>query len=252
MQIDEKVVTMPTATAAQAAMRAAGRPDRVTSTERFFKAYPGGYSHGDKFLAVGVPATRSIAKEYKNLPLPEVATLLASEWHDERLLALIIMVERYKRADPAEQQVIYNFYMQHIRQVNNWDLVDSSAEFIVGPYLEQRADKLVVLQHLAGSDWLWERRIAMLATFDYIKKGSADTALTIIEQLLHDQHDLIQKAVGWMLREIGKRVSRNTLVQFLDEHAATMPRITLRYAIEHLEPAQKQHYLALKTLRKTR
>jgi 3-methyladenine DNA glycosylase AlkD len=130
--------------------------------------------------------------------------------------------------------------------VNNWDLVDGSAEFIVGPYLEDRPEKLTVLTRLADSKSIWERRIAMLATFAYIKKGKPETALVIAEQLLYDQHDLIQKAVGWMLREIGKRVDRAPLLAFLDKYAGTMPRTTLRYAVEHLPTEQRTHYMGLK------
>lgn len=237
---------MQTAAEALGALKDASRPERVLTTERFFKTYPGGYSEGDKFLCVSVPGTRVIAKSFKDLPLPEVEKLLASEWHDARLLALIILVERYKKAREEERREIYEFYMRNIKRVNNWDLVDTSADKIVGPWLENRPEKLKVLQKLAESENLWERRIAMVATFDYIKKGSADTTLIIAEDLLHDQHDLIQKAVGWMLREIGKRVDTSLLVVFLDRHAATMPRTTLRYAIEHFSPETRQHYLGLK------
>jgi 3-methyladenine DNA glycosylase AlkD len=172
--------------------------------------------------------------------------LLQSGWHEERLAASFILVAQFQKAGAANKKAIYDFYLAHTKWINNWDLVDSSAEFIVGPYLENRPEKLRVLQTLAKSKSLWERRIAMLATFDYIKKGRADEALIIAEQLLHDPHDLIQKAVGWMLRETGKRVDRQLLVAFLDGRAATMPRTTLRYAIEHLSPDQRADYLARK------
>ncbi len=237
---------MEHAATALKALKDAGRPDRVPTTERFFKTYAGGYSEGDKFLCVSVPGIRIIAKNFKDLPLPEVEELLYSEWHEARLLALIILVERYKKADEPTRQAIYECYMRNIEHVNNWDLVDASAEYIVGPWLENRPEKLVVLQKLAMSKNLWERRIAMVATFAYIKKGGADEALIIAEDLLHDQHDLIQKAVGWMLREIGKRVDTSLLIAFLDQHAATMPRTTLRYAIEHFSSETRQHYLGLK------
>jgi 3-methyladenine DNA glycosylase AlkD len=227
-------------------LKDAGRPDRVPTTERFFKTYVGGYSEGDKFLCVSVPGTRIIAKSFKDLPLAEAEKLLNSEWHDARLLALIILVERYKKSTEPERQIIYEFYMRNIRRVNNWDLVDTSADKIVGPWLENQPEKLKVLQELARSENLWERRIAMVATFAYIKQGCADEALIIAEDLLHDHHDLIQKAVGWMLREIGKRVDTSLLITFLDQHAATMPRTTLRYAIEHFSPETRQHYLGLK------
>jgi 3-methyladenine DNA glycosylase AlkD len=236
---------MQTAATALQTLKDAGRPERVATTERFFKTYPGGYSEGDKFLCVSVPGTRVIAKMFKDLPLAEVEKLLDSEWHDARLLALIILVERFKKAGEAERQAIYEFYMRNIRHVNNWDLVDTSAGYIVGQGLDGRQERLKVLQKLARSDYLWERRIAMVATFAYIRNGRADEALVIAEDLLHDQHDLIQKAVGWMLREIGKRVDTSLLITFLDQHAATMPRTTLRYAIEHFSPETRQYYLGL-------
>jgi len=239
---------MQTAAEAQAALRAVAKPERVEGTQRFFKAYPGGYSEGDKFLGCTVPATRQVAKQFYDLPLSELDTLIKSEWHDDRLLALIILVEQYNRGNEQAKEAVYDFYMSHTANVNNWDLVDTSSEFIVGPYLENRPEKLKVLRKLADSDNLWERRIAMLATFDYIKKGHAEDALIIAEQLLHDKHDLIQKAVGWMLREIGKRVDRAPLLVFLDKHAATMSRTTLRYAIEHLPPEQRTHYMQQKRL----
>jgi 3-methyladenine DNA glycosylase AlkD len=237
---------MSTAVQAQAALRAVAQPDRVAGTLRFFKAYPGGYSEGDKFLGCTVPVTRAVAKQFHDLPLGELDVLLASPWHDDRLLALIILVQQYRRADEIGKQAIYEFYMARTTRVNNWDLVDSSAEFIVGLYLDERPEKMTVLRTLADSELLWERRIAMLATFDYIRQGRADEALMIAEQLLHDPHDLIQKAVGWMLREIGKRVDRQQLLDFLEAHAATMPRTMLSYAVEHLTPEQRAYYRALK------
>lgn len=233
------------ADAAVKALQAAGRPERVATTEKFFKAYPGGYSEGDKFLCVSVPGTRVIAKEFKDLSLAELITLIDSEWHDARLLALIILVNRYKRANEAERRAMYEFYMQHISRVNNWDLVDTSAGQIIGAWLDGRTEKMKVLQRLAGSKNLWERRIAMVATFAYIRNGRADEALIIAGQLLHDKHDLIQKAVGWMLRELGKRVDQSLLVVFLDQHAAIMPRTTLRYAIEHFNAERRKYYLGL-------
>lgn len=213
---------------------------------RIFKAGPGEYAEGDKFLGVTVPNTRIVAKRHKDLPLGGIEQLLASEWHDERLCALFILVAQYTRASEANKKAIYDFYMSHTNCVSNWDLVDSSAYQIVGPYLENRPEKMAVLTGLAASTNLWERRIAMVATYDYIKKGSADEALAVAAQLLYDKHDLIQKAVGWMLRELGKRVGRAQLTQFLDQHAATMPRTALRYAVEHLPVEQKAHYMGLK------
>lgn len=237
-----------TAKEAQRELRTFSRPERVESTAKFFKAYPGGYSEGDFFLACGVPATRGVAKQFAKLPRSELDKLIASKWHDDRLLALFILVGQYKKGSRPERAAIYDFYLAHKAHVNNWDLVDSSAQFIVGPALVGRADKLDILTTLAHSGIVWDRRIAMIATFAYIMQGEADDALMIAEILLHDSHDLIQKAVGWMLREIGKRVSRDILLQFLDTHAATMPRTTLRYAIEHLNPEQRAHYMAARSL----
>jgi 3-methyladenine DNA glycosylase AlkD len=240
---------MQTAAAAQAALRAVAKPESAAGAQRFFKTAPGGYSEGDKFLGCTVPATRLVAKQFYGLPPDELDTLISSPWHDDRLLALIILVRQYAKGDATTRRNVYDFYMSHIRQVNNWDLVDTSSEFIVGPYLENRPEKMALLTHLAASHSLWERRIAMLATFDYIKKGRADEALVIAEQLLHDPHDLIRKAVGWMLREVGKRVERTVLLKFLDNHAAGMPRITLSYATEHLSPEQRTYYRNLKVVK---
>jgi len=139
----------------------------------------------------------------------------------------------------------YDFYITHTKWINNWDLVDSSAGYIVGSWLDDKPDKMKILTKLAKSSLLWDRRIAMLATFAYIQHGRAEEALYIAEKLLYDEHDLIQKAVGWMLREIGKRVDRQILLAFLDKHAATMPRTSLRYAVEHFLPADRSHYLSL-------
>jgi 3-methyladenine DNA glycosylase AlkD len=223
--------------------------ERIDHQPRVFKAGPGEYAEHDKFLGVSVPSIRIVAKQFRDLSFPELTELLASEWHDERLCALFVLVGRYPKADTAGQKAIYDFYMTHVSRVNNWDLVDASAEFIVGPYLESRLEKMTVLTKLADSQDLWERRIAMLATFDYIKKGRADEALVIAERLLHDKHDLIQKAVGWMLREIGKRVDRTILLSFLDKHAHNMPRTTLSYAVEHLTPEQRTYYRSLKSVK---
>lgn len=227
----------------QAALRAQIDPAKAAFYPRFFKTKPGQYGEGDKFLGVSVPKTRSAIKPFHTLPLAEAKQLLQSEWHEDRLAALLILVWQYPRADVVKQQEIYEFYLSHSDRINNWDLVDCSAEHIIGPYLNNRPEKMTVLTRLAKSESLWERRIAMLATFHYIKQGRADEALTIIDILLHDDQDLIRKATGWMLREIGKRVNRSVLTAYLDQHAHNMPRTTLRYAIEHLSPEQKLHYM---------
>ncbi len=157
-----------------------------------------------------------------------------------------MLVLKYQKGDQHTKEQVYKIYLNNTQFINNWDLVDSSAEFIIGPWLEDKPSKTQVLTKLANSRLLWERRIAMLATFHYIKRGKPDEALMVIGILLNDKQDLIQKAVGWMLREIGKRVDQIILLNFLDQHASTMPRTTLRYSIEHLSKEQRDHYLSLK------
>lgn len=228
----------------QVALREHVNPEKAAFFPRFFKTSPGQYGEGDQFLGITVPNVRAAIQPYRELPLPEVKKLLISKWHEERLAALLILVWQYSRVDGTTQKGIYDFYLAHTTYINNWDLVDTSAEFIVGPYLMERSDKMKVLTHLAHSSSLWERRIAMLATFHYIKLGIPDESLAIIDILLYDQHDLIQKSTGWMLREIGKRVNTSVLLAYLDQHAHDMPRTTLRYAIEHLSPEQRTHYMA--------
>lgn len=229
----------------QQALRAAANPEKAAFFPRFFKAGPGQYAEGDMFLGVTVPQQRIIAKRYKNLSLTAIEQLITSAWHEERLTGLLILVGQYSSAAQTDKKAIYEFYMAHTASVNNWDLVDSSAEYIVGPYLQDRPEKMKILETLSASKLLWERRIAMLATFHYIKQGKADEALVLAERLLYDTHDLIRKAVGWMLREVGKRVDSSLLRTFLDEHAAAMPRTTLRYAIEHFDTSTRARYLSL-------
>jgi 3-methyladenine DNA glycosylase AlkD len=224
-------------------LRAVTDPEKAAFLPRFFKTGAGQYGEGDKFLGITVPAQRVIAKKYGELPLADIEKLIQSEWHEERLTGLIILVNAYKKADVPTQKEIYDFYLSHTKNINNWDLVDSSAEFIVGPYLENRPEKMKVLTNLANSSDLWEKRIAMISTFDYIKKGNPTEALEIAEILLQDKHDLIQKAVGWMLREIGKRCDQQLLIEFLNIHYKTMPRTSLRYAIEHFSPETRTKYL---------
>jgi 3-methyladenine DNA glycosylase AlkD len=228
-----------------AALQALANPEKAEFFPRFFKAGKGEYAEGDKFLGVSVPQQRLLVKRFQAIPLAEISKLLKGEWHEERLTGLLLLVSKYTRGDLSTKQACYYMYLAHTAYINNWDLVDSSAEYIVGPWLQDRPEKLNVLQRLARSDSLWERRIAMLATFAYIKQGQAHDAIEIAEILLHDKHDLIQKAVGWMLREMGKRVDRQVLLSFLDQHAADMPRTTLRYAIEHFDPEMRKHYMGL-------
>lgn len=227
-------------------LRSLADPAKAAFFPRFFKAGPGEYGEGDQFLGITVPAVRSVAKRHRQLPLSQIEQLLGSRWHEERLTALIILVSQYQRAAPEVKQQLYEFYLQHTDRINNWDLVDSSAANIVGDWLIAKPDYLTVLQQLAASPLLWDRRIAMIATFAFLWQGRPEPTLLIADQLLDDQHDLIQKATGWMLRELGKRVDQTLLADYLEKHAATMPRTTLRYAIERFPQDRRQYYLQLK------
>jgi 3-methyladenine DNA glycosylase AlkD len=223
-----------------AALAAEAGPDKAAGLARFFKTGPGQYGEGDQFLGLTVPASRRIAKPFRDLPLAEVDILLDSRVHDHRFVGLIILVAQY----PSRPAEIADFYLAAVRRgrVNNWDLVDASAEFILGEYLFDRPRDL--LFELAASESVWERRVAIISTFGFIKRGDASTTLEIATILLPDKHDLIRKAVGWMLREVGKRVDRAQLVSYLDAHAAVMARTTLSYATEHLTQEQRIHYRA--------
>lgn len=222
-------------------LRKLATSEKAGSSAWFFKTGPGQYGEGDKFMGVTVPEQRRIAGQFKDLPLAELKMLITSPWHEERLTGLFILVGQYQRGSVADKKKVYDLYLSLTKYINNWDLVDSSAAYIVGPYLEGK--KRAVLTGLARSKDLWERRIAMIATFHYIRQGDAGDALKIAEILLRDKHDLIQKAVGWMLREIGKRVDEQILISFLNKYAETMPRTALRYAIERLPADKRKFYL---------
>ena len=208
---------------------------------RFFKCGPGEYGEGDVFIGVTVPAQRAIARQFSDLPLGEVDRLLTSRIHEERLTALLILVHRFTRGDERERKQIFTLYMKRLRFINNWDLVDSSAAQIVGGWLADKPRGL--LDRLARSTLLWSRRVAMIATYHYIQRGEHRDAIRIATILVNDPHDLIHKAVGWMLREVGKRASDAALDAFLERHAATMPRTMLRYAIERLPARERAHWM---------
>jgi 3-methyladenine DNA glycosylase AlkD len=222
-------------------LRSLADPERAATLQWFLKTGIGEYGEGDRCLGLRVPVLRRLARAYRDLPLEDALVLLRSKWHEERLLALFLLVDRYQRGEPDVRQQVYDAYLGHTKHINNWDLVDASAEFIVGPQLDPR--DIAVLEKLAQSPDLWERRIAMLATFHWIKDGVYEPALHIATMLLGDPHDLIHKAVGWMLREIGKR-DRAVEVAFLRAHCRTMPRTSLRYAIEHFPERERKRYLA--------
>lgn len=215
-------------------------PAIAEHSQRFFKTGEGQYGYGDKFLGIRVPVLRKAIKKYWDLPLSVTETLLASEYHEIRLFALLLLVKRFSRADEKEQGDVYRTYLDHTHYVNNWDLVDSSAPYIVGAYLEQR--NRAVLYELTQSPCLWERRIAILATFHFIRQGDFADTLRIAEQLLGDKEDLIHKATGWMLREVGNR-NLPAETEFLKKHYRHMPRTMLRYSIEKFRPEDRRKFL---------
>ena len=215
-------------------------PQGAEQSRRFFKTAKGQYGYGDIFLGIKVPVVRQEVKKYKNVPLGVAVELLKSEYHEVRLFALLLLVERFSNGSHRERKDIYRAYLAHTRYVNNWDLVDSSAYHIVGAYLENQDTS--VLDELARSDSLWERRIAIIATFHFIKKNDFTDTLRLAEQLIGDREDLVHKAVGWMLREVGKR-DLNAEVSFLKTHYRSMPRTMLRYAIEKFSPQDRRKYL---------
>ncbi len=217
-------------------------PDDAAFLQGFFKTGPGQYGEGDRFLGIRVPVLRGIAREYRDLPHHAALELLCSRWHEERLLALIIMVNSYSAGDATTRDLIYRSYLAHTEHIDNWDLVDASAPNIVGAHLWP--DEVAPLVALAASPSLWERRIAIVATHHFTRQRSYEPTLHISELLLHDGHDLIHKATGWMLREVGKR-DQETLERFLREHAGEMPRTALRYAIERFPPTLRKTYMAM-------
>lgn len=217
-------------------------PDKAVILQRFFKTGLGQYGEGDIFIGVTVPQSRKIAKKFSQLQLVEVKTLLYSRIHEERLVALLILVWRYSSAldNREEKEEIVKFYLDNIKQVNNWDLVDLSAPNILGAHLIDNRDRRL-LYRLAKSENVWERRVAILATYHFIRNGDFSYTLKIAEMLLQDRHDLIHKAVGWMLREVGKR-DVTAQEAFLEKYWSVMPRTMLRYAIERLPENKRLHY----------
>lgn len=238
---DRAKVSAPTLAKLRAELYALADPADAIHLQRFFKTAPGEYGAGDKFLGLRVPVLRRLVREYRQLDDADALEMLASSWHEERLLALMLLVEGYRRGNTTRRDGIHRAYLAHTRYINNWDLVDSSAGGIVGAHLDSR--RIELLERLARSDDLWERRIAIVSTYHFIRQNEFDPTLKIARLLLKDPHDLIHKAVGWMLREVGKR-DREAEDAFLRKHYREMPRTMLRYAIErHPEKVRKQ-YLA--------
>lgn len=230
-----------TAKSITAELHALADPAIAAHSAVFFKTGKGEYGEGDRFLGIRVPVLRKLARKHRDAAERATVALLKSRYHEARLLALLMLVDRYERGDEAARAWIFERYLEHRRYVNNWDLVDLSAPKIVGPHLEHGDRSL--LDDLARSAVVWDRRIAVMATLAFIRAGDFDDTLKLAALLLDDEHDLIHKATGWMLREIGKRddaVER----AFLEQHYRDMPRTMLRYAIEHLPKARRKAYLS--------
>ena len=247
-----------TASEAVDLMQSLGDERQAKELMRFFKTAPGEYGHGDRFLGLKVPATRAVAKRCTALPLSEVATLLDSPWHEVRLCGLLTLVAQYevlcsrRRIDDdaaiERRDAMVQFYLDHARRANNWDLVDLSVYKIVGRWLMTPSrwtdeQKLAAIDALADSDNLWEQRMSMVCTMEPLRHGDPSFTLRYAVRHLHHPHDLMHKAVGWLLREMGKRVSPDVLRDFLAEHAHHMPRTALRYAIEHMDADERKFWM---------
>lgn len=236
-----RVNNVSTAAKVKKALKEKSNPEKAAFFPRFFKSGKGEYGEGDKFFGVIVPDQRKIAKQFVGLPDKEIAKLIIDPVHECRLTAIFILVYRFKKEDEAAQEKTVEFYLNNLDGVNNWDLVDSSAEKILGAFLENRDRQ--ILYEFAETDHLWKQRIAMIATLHFIRNDDFGDTIAIAKLLLDHQHDLIHKAVGWMLREMGKR-NEKLLKSFLKEHYQTMPRTMLRYAIEKFPKETRQKYLA--------
>ena len=216
---------------------------------RFFKTGKGEYGYGDKFLGIRVPATRRIVKDYKNIiDIDSCLALIKSEWHEIRLCGFLLLIELYRKAkkqnDFSVAEDIVNTYIAHIPYGNNWDLVDLVSQYILGDWLIDRPEQRSLLDEMAGmEDSLWHQRVAIVTTFALIRTGQFSDTIRIARKFLSHEHDLIHKATGWMLREMGKRGGYEELIAFLDEHVTEMPRIMLRYSIERFPEDLRQHYL---------
>ena len=221
-------------------LREYANPVKAGGLQRFFKTGPGEYAEGDRFLGVMVPQTRLVARTCADLSPRSIRSLIQSPFHEERLLGLFILTRQYQRGTADKRKALFRLYLHSRKWINNWDLVDSSAPYVVGPHLE-RSDRRLLSQ-LAKSNRLWDRRIAVLATFHFIRNGDFSDALSLCERLISDREDLMHKACGWMLREIGNR-DRRTLERFLARHARVMPRTMLRYAVERLPTSSRRRFM---------
>ncbi len=231
------------------ALKKYSSPEKAKASTRFFKTAEGQYGYGDIFIGLTAPEQRLVARTYRDLPLPEIKRLLDSKIHEHRLTALLILVDMYESADQKSRAAIVKLYLSETKHINNWDLVDSSARYILGEYLGDKDRK--ILYKLVTSHNIWERRIAMIATHAFIRNDDFADTLKLSQLLLNDTHDLMHKAVGWTLREVGKR-SPSVLRDFLNKEATHMPRTALRYAIERFDPKERASYLAVKATKPTK
>lgn len=239
------VYTFAMLTEIRTEIRKAADTQKAALLGRFFKTGPGEYAEGDRFIGGTVPQLRRIVRMYRTCPLREIEVLIKSRVHEERFIALQLLVDQFGRGDSAQRKKIFACYIRNIRSVNNWDLVDGSAPHIIGAFLLE-SDRALLYEYAQSND-LWKRRIAIIATFTFIRAGDLRDTLAIATILLHDEHDLIHKAVGWMLREAEKKDPR-AIRTFLDAHAATMPRTMLRYAIERFPERERLRYLHAKSI----
>lgn len=234
-----------TAAAARRGLRSLADPVRARRAQRYFRTGPGEYGEGDRFLGVTVPGVRSVARASRGLPPAELARLVRSPVHEERLLALLVLVDRFRRSrSERERRALHRFYLQHLDRVNNWDLVDLTAPDLLGAYLE---GSRALVDRLSRSSNVWHRRISILAHAANIRRGQAAPTLRFLVRFLEDEHDLVHKAAGWMLREVGQRADERALRAFLDRNAARMPRTMLRYAIEKFPARDRAHYMDQRT-----
>lgn len=224
-------------------LRSIASPEKARFLQKFFKTGKGEYGEGDLFLGLTNPLVRNVARANKQTPLPELQKLLDSPYHEARLAALVIMVEQFKKASEEKRKALFDLYIKNTSRINNWDLVDVTCPHIIGLYLLDKDRS--VLYELADSSLLWDQRIAMVSCAAFIRRKEYDDALAMAEKLLFHTHDLMHKAVGWMLREVGKR-DKETLVGFLERNASHMPRTTLRYAIEHFPPEERKYFMEMK------
>ncbi len=225
------------------ALRNLANDKQANILSKFFKTGPGQYGEGDVFWGIKVPQIRAISRLCQYLPLLELEGLLNDPVHECRLCAALALVEKYQKGDEQIKKSCFRFYLSHLHAINNWDIVDLSAPKIIGDYLYRNPQRKKLLARLAKSKNMWERRIAIVATHEFIKNNDFDDTFVIVKLLLKDPHDLIHKAIGWMLREVGKR-SREAEIKFLNEYCTMMPRTALRYAIEHFNENQRKQYLA--------